>query len=290
MIGFYVTAISRNEKQIKAFALRFTGADWAVAMYAKFVQCLTFDAVAAFDLFNLRLQSAVTPGGMLVVDESMWDWQSGSATVVFIPRKPTDQGVKVQTGCLSLTRTNEPYCYYMKPDISVTKMGPEAVLSDVITLMRRDGLRTLVVDCWYFSRGVLESYHDIAITVACGSDDMPNMAAIATSGLRRNQYRIFACGPLVTSVFADVADFRVLSTAFTYTASPSNVVIARTGMNTSSLPTIGEILHTTPLISESGFQILCGLSSADANSLARRLGVSTGTPSHIEQLVPLTES
>lgn len=133
MIGFYVTAISRNEKQIKAFALRFTGADWAVAMYAKFVQCLTFDAVAAFDLFNLRLQSAVTPGGMLVVDESMWDWQSGSATVVFIPRKPTDQGVKVQTGCLSLTRTNEPYCYYMKPDIGVTKMGPEAVLSDVIT-------------------------------------------------------------------------------------------------------------------------------------------------------------
>lgn len=154
----------------------------------------------------------------------------------------------------------------MKPDISVTKMGPEAVLSNVITLMHRDGLRTLVVDCWYFSRGVLESYHDIAITVVCGSDDMPNMVAIATSGLRRNQYRIFACGPLVASVFADVADFRVLSTAFTYTASPSNVVIARTGMNTSSLPTIGEILHTTPLISESGFRILCGLSSADANT------------------------
>lgn len=62
MIGFYA-AISRNEKQIKAFAWRFTSADWAVAMYAKFVQCLTFDAVAAFDLFNLRLQSAVTPAG-----------------------------------------------------------------------------------------------------------------------------------------------------------------------------------------------------------------------------------
>jgi hypothetical protein len=76
----------------------------------------------------------------------------------------------VQSACLTLTCTGEPYCYYMKPDISVTKMGPEAIISG----MRHIGLNTLVMDCWYFSRGVLESYDDIAVTVACGSDDMPS--------------------------------------------------------------------------------------------------------------------
>lgn len=134
----------------------------------------------------------------------------------------------------------------------------------------RDGLLVL-------RPGILESYDDIAITVAMGTDDMPSLAAVSQSGLRRDQYRLHACGPLVSSVFADVANVRVLSSAFTYALNPANAVIARSGMGTASQPSVAEILHTTPLLSESGFRVICTLSSADINSLARRMGIAGGT-------------
>lgn len=277
IVGFYTLAISSNHTQIKAYARSFTRASWAYKMYAKFVRCLRFDALEVFDAFNLQLHSAVTAGGVVVLDESMWGWQSSSGTVIFIPRKPVDQGVKVQTACLTLTRTGESYCYHMRPDIGVTKLGTEAIVSDVITQMRRVGLNTLVMDCWYFARGLLESYNDIAITVAMGTDDMASLAVVSRSGLRRDQFRMHACGNLISSVFADVADVRVLSSAFTYALHPANAVIARTGMGTASQPAVAEILRATPLLSESGFRTLCTLTSADINSLARRMGIAGGT-------------
>lgn len=207
----------------------------------------------------------------------MWEWKASSGSVVWIPRKPIPEGVKIQTCCLELTRSGEPYCFYMRPDIAVSKFGAETIVTDVLAIMRRHQLNTLVMDCWYFTKGVLQSYPDVAITVACAADDMPSLAKVSTSGLQHHQFRMFQSAHLIYSIFADVSIVRVLSSAFTISAAPPRAVIARTGMSTASLPTSAEILHTIPLLSESGLAILQTLSLDDVRALGARMGVSIRT-------------
>ena len=176
----------------------------------------------------------------------MFRWRADSPANTLIPRKTTKNGVKVHNLVVELTASASPYSIYMLPDLASDSLGPHAIVTSMLEIMHTLGLRSLTTDSWYCAPGLLSLPDDPCITVSCGSDDLPQLAAVASYGMRRGQYRVFQNGPLIYSIFADVGIFRILTNAFEADLSSVAPVIRRDGTSARAMPTAAELLHQEP--------------------------------------------
>ena len=197
----------------------------------------------------------------------MWPWQADHSTVVYMPRKPSDYGVKVLTLCFNSTYSGRPYCFHFVPDVQNVKIGPYDALNKFKEVVKNPPL-PITGDSWFGMMNWIRANSNVPATFAVQSNQSGHLWRIFTKDLKKGESRTFSNGPLTATVFADVAIMKTISSVFE--------VIESNGTNETSVASFAtETSRLFPQLSEDALESLCDWKNDDLKKLLAAMGRPT---------------
>ena len=184
-----------------------------------------FTVVSKSFLRNLNTWPTHTGWIFLAADESMAGWESPlHYWVVYIPRKPVPEGIRIYIVATILTATGRPIAIWLLPDLPEVHgqrfFSPKTVMEKVahiIIAAARQGIlphnSTVTMDALFCYPDMLKMWLSYGIFGSVGLKQNEFVKALAYD-LKRGHHRVFQHGDLLISVFHDNKMVVTASTVF----------------------------------------------------------------------------
>ena len=192
----------------------------------------------------------------------MFGYQGEFQFGVFIERKPEPEGMRSFIWCYQLTQSGRPVCYRYLPDLTIPHIGGAQILSDM--LENKPSTATgiiLCADAFFTSLEWAQNHPEQPVIFSIPRSKIDDVFEIFTYQLSVQEYRVFAKGPILLSVWHDNAIVTCASTIHTWTPNPEGHIR-------------GHVMITlNPWMSLKGVETLQQLSGPDLEGLCRRLNL-----------------
>lgn len=252
---------------------------------------LDFNMEDLISAFNDSLKESIVVGGHGVVDESMLPWHGKSPFSITIPRKPKSTGLRMYVVCFPLASTGQPVAFHVIPDIRSPTYGGREVLDIVYDQLPADRILSITADSFFGNLNWMTTHQDRFLTLAIPKNSDPKLFELFSKDLAHHEFRSFAKGDLVVTLWLDESLVITASTRYkTKRPGESSREGSYRGIDFNSqreklsLPTI----HILEKLPQDQLEILakkCGISTSGSRSdLAFRIGgrlpprVTSGDP------------
>ena len=232
------------------------------SIYERVRKYLHFDAQVLFDMLNSALRDGVQVGGPSAIDETILPFVGDSIHVVYIPRKPKDTGIRLYLHCYALRQSLLPVCYYVLPDIASSCYTPREVMDVVIVNVPPGAQLSVTLDSLFATLGWLRCKSDISTYFSMGPAQLNGSYSAMVHNLNYGDYRLFADGKCVLSVWRDNA----IHICGTNAASVSQ----------SKSPDKSKYVVRSELLSPEDVKVLGELTGEGLKTLSREMGLSQG--------------
>jgi hypothetical protein len=211
-----------------------------------------------FEVLRNSFKSNWKIGGTLTLDELVWAWNSDDLSVVYLPGKPHEWGIKVMAICIFSTRTKYPYCFWFKPDLNknITQV-------DILDAAHQTigPTASFTADRWFGSLEWMNSHPNMLTTMALKKNQNELLFQLFGHDLRKGKYRVFSNGNIQICVWASEKIVKTASTCFQVQEENVQNLEAPQIQPTMSLATA----NTLKKISRDDLQTMCA-----------KMGLSTG--------------
>lgn len=149
--------------------------------------------------------------GTLALDEMVWGWTGENVSVVYLPGKPHEWGIKVFAICILSTRTQYPYCYWFQPDLH--KNISQTEILDCTNRVLGPKV-SFTADRWFGSLAWMNTHSNVLTTMALKKNQCEHLFDLFGNGLRKGEYRVFSNGKVLICVWASESIVKTATTCF----------------------------------------------------------------------------
>jgi hypothetical protein len=126
----------------------------------------------------------------VALDEIVWPWDAKDPSVVYLPGKPHEWGIKVFAICQLGPRSKAPYLNWFEPDMD--KLIRQAdVLDSVKSVVGNKAAVT--ADRWFGCLSFMQTNFNMVTTMALKKCELQCLD-LFSDGLKKGEYRLFSDG------------------------------------------------------------------------------------------------
>jgi len=142
------------------------------------------------------------PGGPCVIDETMWEYYGNAEFTGWVPRKPKDTGVLVNTLSFEMPNSKRPFCYSFVPATTNPCLTPLTLVDMLTQTIPATSRVILTMDARFGSLAWLQTHRRIP-TIAAMSSTAHKYIQLFTLDLKPGELRVFNDGNITISCWYD---------------------------------------------------------------------------------------